>query len=611
MSRRTITVAGGAATAALLATAFTVPATATPSAADPSTVPAAEKLDDRSDALESERRDLTTRATELVISGDRQVQDRGGSKAVRVAPGQWAQYGQQSSDNILTFLMEFGEQQDPRAGTDIDPDPAEEDLFPVTGAGPEHNQIPKPDRSVDNTTYWTDNFDRAHFVDMFFGAGGESFNSVYQELSSGRYSVGGDVSNWVKVPFNEASYGYTESQTDMTRFIDDGAEAWYEQQQAAGKTDAEIKAYLAKYDAWDRFDYDKDGDFKEPDGYIDHFQAVHAGEDESAGAPAWAIWAHRWSVNQNGSYADGKGPAQYAQNGGIEIGDTGFWIRDYTTEPENGGLGVFAHEYAHDLGLPDLYDTGGGENGTGFWTLMSSGSWLGHGADTIGTTPNHMGAWEKLRLGWLDYETAKTGTESTHELGPSYHATKKAQAVVVELPKDAQGNSRYYIAENRQYAGYDATLAEGPYNFGWTLTQPDRVEHFPYQDGLSITYWNTAQRNNRTKQHPGEGLILPVDAHPAALQWSDGVVARNRIQTFDATFGLGATDPISLHRETAAGMTTIDVPARSAVRVFDDSDPDAYYRTDNPMGSVRVAGTGTKIRVVQINPNGMMTIEVQ
>ena len=423
--------------------------------------------------------------------------------------------------------------------------------------------------------------------------------------------MGGDVSDWVQVPHNEASYGETESHEDMTRFVDDSAEAWYDQQQAAGKTDAEIKAYLADFDQWDRFDWDNDGDFKEADGYIDHFQAVHAGEDESAGAPSWAIWAHRWAVNQDGFYEDGDGPAQYEQNGGIEIGDTGLWIRDYTTEPENGGLGVFAHEYAHDLGLPDLYDTSGGENGTGFWTLMSSGSWLGHGADTIGTTPNHMGAWEKLQLGWLDYEMAKAGTESTHELGPSYHATKKAQAVIVELPKDAQGKSRYYIAENRQYLGYDQTLQQGPYNFGWGVTQPDRVEHFPYQDGLSINYWNTAYARNTVNRHPGAGLVLPVDAHPAALRWSDNTVARNRIQTYDASFGLEATDPISLHRETAAGMTTLGVARKPAVPVFDDSDPNAYYDPANPLGSVKVAGTGTTIRVVQSNRNGMMTIEVK
>jgi immune inhibitor A len=46
--------------------------------------------------------------------------------------------------------------------------------------------------------------------------------------------------------------------------------------------------------------------------------------------------------------------------GGAEIGDTGYWLGDYTVEAENGGLGVFAHEYAHDLGLPDLYDTNAG-----------------------------------------------------------------------------------------------------------------------------------------------------------------------------------------------------------------------------------------------------------
>ena len=120
-----------------------------------------------------------------------------------------------------------------------------------------------------------------------------------------------------------------------------------------------------------------------------------------------------------------EGPAG-APFGGVRIPGTKYWIGDYTTEPENGGLGVFAHEFGHDLGLPDYYDTAGGENSTGFWTLMSSGSWMGHGNGTIGTTPNQMGPVEKLQLGWLDYDVADADRTSEHELGPSYHATKTA-----------------------------------------------------------------------------------------------------------------------------------------------------------------------------------------
>ena len=56
------------------------------------------------------------------------------------------------------------------------------------------------------------------------------------------------------------------------------------------------------FDKWDRYDYDGDGDFNESDGYIDHFQAIHAGEGEEAGGGAQgvnAIWSHRWYVVPN------------------------------------------------------------------------------------------------------------------------------------------------------------------------------------------------------------------------------------------------------------------------------------------------------------------------
>jgi immune inhibitor A len=762
---------GGATLTALLATSVQVPATAAPAADPRSDQPGrAAKQDDRPDRLEEKRRELKQTAFEQVVNGDRNVQSRGGSKAVRVAPGQWAEYGLEKSDELFSILVEFG-------GTGA-PGDTDADGLPTTG--PLHNEIPEPDRGADNSTYWTPDFDKQHYLDMFFNGmpeqGGESFKGLYEEMSSGRYTVNGDVSDWVKVDKPEAAYGQSESQTDMTAFIDDAADAWYDDQVAAGKSDAEIVEYLSRFDQWDRYDYDNDGNFDEPDGYLDHFQAIHAGEGEEAGAPEWAIWSHRWAVNQSGRHPDGTGPDGFGQFGGIEVGDSGLFIRDYTTEPENGGLGVFAHEYAHDLGLPDLYDTAGGENSTAFWTLMSSGSWLSHGdqsgSDAIGTTPNHMGPWEKLVLGWLDYEVVAPGERRSVKLGPSFHATKNPQAVVSVLPTgekvtevgtapegqnflySGRGDNRtatatsptftvpeggeltaqteyqietdwdyayaeisdgtgwtpletnlstdtdpegqndgngitgssdgwvplsadlspwagqdvqlrfrmfndaaynelgflvddiavgsaltegaedgapewtmdgfsvvedgstteefnhYYIAENRAYGGYDQVLKQGPYNFGWARTRPDWVEHFPYQDGMLVWYWNTSQPDNNVSQHPGAGEVLPVDARGKALRWSDGTVARNRIQAYDSTFGVQATDRLSLHRETADLMTTLTVGRQNPVQVFDDSKGERYYDTANPGGSVQVPDTGTTIRVVSENRNGMMQVRI-
>ncbi|MFG3582384.1 immune inhibitor A domain-containing protein [Micromonospora chersina] len=432
--RRRVTAGLASAAAALLAAGVvTTPASAAPAAEPTPGVEKAKHKDNLADPKADQQREVKKQAIADLLQGKAKLQTRNGSKVIQVKDDLFVEYQQApKTDPIFTMLVNFGDKTDPRTGGT---------------PGPVANQIPEPDRNWDgsstddNSTLWRSNFDRAHYMDMFYGEG-ESFRDFYLKQSGGRYTVNGDVSDWVTVPYNEARYGSNAiSEADgYWNFIKDSATSWYESQKAAGKTPEQIKAYLAQFDIWDRYDFDGDGNFNEPDGYLDHFQAVHAGEGEEAGGGAQgedAIWSHRWAAFTN---LEGKaGPAGNLA-GGVQIGDTGMWIRDYTTEPENGGLGVFAHEYGHDLGLPDLYDTAGGDNGVGFWSLMSSGSWLGHGTDDIGSTPGYMDPWSKLFLGWLNHSTVDYGKGSTQvTLGPAGDSDgPKAQAVVVNLPAQTQ-----------------------------------------------------------------------------------------------------------------------------------------------------------------------------
>ena len=213
-----------------------------------------------------------------------------------------------------SILAEFGNQRDP-AYPDQDTDP--NTPGPARFDGPLHNQIPAPDRSKDNSTVWQANYSPAHYRDLYFGTGenSDSLKKYYERQSSGRYSVDGTVTSWVKVPYNEARYGRSDgfpcddNVCDNTwDLIRDAINQWVADQEAAGRTETQIKNQLKSYDQWDRNDYDHDGNFNEADGYIDHFQIVHAGGDQADGDPYQgedAIWSHRWKAYQN----TGQGPA--------------------------------------------------------------------------------------------------------------------------------------------------------------------------------------------------------------------------------------------------------------------------------------------------------------
>ena len=758
MKRRTRGIlAASTAGATIVAGAVMMPPALAAPPADDSGGSSAQRQDDRPGPLTDRQNERRKVAQELILSG-KASPNEDGVVALNDDGDKYYQATVSGTGRLFTILAEFGDQGSGKLGT---------------VPGPLHNEIPQPDRSVNNSTHWQADFNPDYYRELFFGSG-QSFADFYEKQSSGAYTVDGEVSEWVKVPGNASTYGdnTVEDNGGSWAFIADSATAWYDAQIAAGRTLAEIKAELATFDVWDRYDHDNDGNFDEPDGYIDHFQAVHAGEGEDAGGGAQgedAIWSHRWYVNSTDFGVTGPEGAQF---GGTQIGDTGIWIGDYTIEPENGGLGVFAHEYAHDLGLPDLYDTAGGENSTGFWTLMSSGSWLGDGQEDIGTTPNYMGPWEKLQLGWLDYAVVSPGQNGEFTLSPAARQVDgQEQAVVVDVPDatiethyvdpagghawwtssaddlnttltrtldlsavrsatvtakawydieagydyfyaeysidggdtwmqvgkpisdtssdrwktlrytipggnadtqfrfryqtdggvhlagaflddivvksggttllsdNVEGGSngwvaaggfeistgtgtstgdRYYLAENRTYVDYDATLEVGPYQFSEGITRPDWVEHFPFQDGMLVWAVDEAYTDNNTIEHLGHGLALPVDANAEPIVYEDGSMPSNRRQPFDAAFGTNPLDEVSLHKQVLVGkgkkatvqtLTASSTPGTQQA-TFDDSVEDAYYSDANKLGGVLVAGHGVTITVTEQNTGGTMTISV-
>ncbi|MFC7489056.1 MULTISPECIES: immune inhibitor A domain-containing protein [unclassified Knoellia] len=438
MTRRHTRALAGLAGAALVVSLAPMGAQAKDAAppADNKAASEAHRDHDLPNPLGDAARELRKDAVNKLIKGEATTETRGGQRVIKVkgnakapkgskaAKDRFVSYPVNREEDIFTILAEFGTQSNATTGGT---------------PGPVHNEIPAPDRvwdgnaTDDNSTEWRADFNREHYQDLMFGEG-ESFKDFYLKQSNGRFLAKGDVSDWVEVPYNAARYGSNKiSDADGAwPFIQDSATAWYDSQKAAGKSDAEIKTYLLQFDKVDRYDFDADGNFAEADGYIDHFQAIHAGAGEEAGGGAQgedAIWSHRWYAYSN---QIGKtGPAAN-KAGGVQLGSSGIWIGDYTTEPENGGLGVFTHEFGHDLGLPDYYDTAGGDNGTGFWTLMSGGSWLNNGTVDIGSKPGYMGPLEKLQLGWLDYTVAdKSGS---YALGQAdLDGARTPQAVAVPL----------------------------------------------------------------------------------------------------------------------------------------------------------------------------------
>lgn len=309
--------------------------------------------------------------------------------------------------------------------------------------------------------------------------------AYYDEVSYGLFNVTGDVYSYTTLPSAASTYG-----------------AGVNGLPPLGGTGQLIQDALTQADVTIDFRmYDNDGPDGVPnspddDGFVDLASFVHPRSGgECFGAPLDDIWSHQGTYTSwfGAPYVTGDiGP-----NGPIQV-DTYHIVGalDCTGIGNPLTIGTYAHETGHALGLPDLHDTipaTAPSQGAGQWSLMGRGNW------NTPTSPAHMSAWEKSKLGWLT-PTLLTATTNNVAI-PQVETNPVAYQVVV-------GNGQYFLIENRQPVGFDQ-----------------------FMSGCGLAIWHVdeatiaAQSQSNwvnTKQNCGPFVETPNEHYGLALEQADG-----------------------------------------------------------------------------------------
>ncbi|MGB4979765.1 MAG: M6 family metalloprotease domain-containing protein [Anaerolineae bacterium] len=398
----------------------------------------------------------------------------------------------------------------------------------TTIAGPLHNQIPDPAPTGDNNTLWVPDFTTSYYQNLFFGEGptagvgvvrpdlnggagvdltGHTATNWYLKQSEGLYHLTGDFYGWVQLPVSEGEYGADEPCTSGSNMNRNGPVF----RVAADTADA-INAAYPGFD-WSEWDTDDDG-------IVDHYMIAHAGVGNEAGGGAegeFSIWAHSWDVYED-TYGDGSTFGHLVA--GMDTPDDrsdDIRVFNYTIVPEDADIGVIVHEYGHDIGLPDYYDTSGAaENSTAFWDVMSAGSWTGElgGADPVSFNP-----WARTFFGWtnplvVDYDLAQPmdvmlGQAAGTPAGAEDTVRVNLPPTIVNVPNKAGDGKGWHneLGDNRDQtatrswdlSGVTGSLVfsfdtyldlEADYDYGYFLVSTDNGSTWASlqdMDGVAVT----------------------------------------------------------------------------------------------------------------------------
>jgi immune inhibitor A len=249
---------------------------------------------------------------------------------------------------------------------------------------------------------------------LFDKANQNSMTNFYRQLSYGALDVTGEVIGYVRAPQPYIYYAASESGTGSN----------YPQNTPGLLNDT--LTIFCQNDNLMRFDTDKDG-------FVDAIFLIHAGRGAEAEPNPTKrknmIWSHKWTLPQ-------------------PFVNRGVKVFAYTTEPEDGRVGVFSHEFGHVLGLPDLYDRTYRSHGIGDWCLMAGGSW-----GDEGNRPARMSCWCLSKLGWIEPEVVVTGNKSLQ-----LNTLEEKRTECYRLWTKGAIGPEYFLLENRQAKGLDAAI---------------------------------------------------------------------------------------------------------------------------------------------------------
>ncbi|WP_243347546.1 M6 family metalloprotease domain-containing protein [Parabacteroides sp. FAFU027] len=227
--------------------------------------------------------------------------------------------------------------------------------------------------------------------------------------------------------------------------------------------------------------YDNDGD-----KVVDNIAIFYAGYAESNGASANTIWPHQWSVSgvSGNKLFDGVYVSSYSCSSELK------GVSGTTME----GIGTFCHEFGHVLGLPDLYDTDGADNGQFFdsnsFNLMASGNY-----NNNANTPPYLSIFERKIIGWstsirLSGDTTITGLSHIGNSNKAFYIHTNPQ------PAPGENDTEWFYLENRQQTGWDSYIP----GHGLVIT------HVDLSDSAFVKYWNNGL-GNAYASHPCYDLL--------------------------------------------------------------------------------------------------------